>query len=1266
MTTRPTLDSTPEDASLAKWTRDVEGFVEDLIGSPDLPSAPAEVKVVSQTNSVKVTFRAVNEVGVSEYKIYRSTEKNFTGGTSELIATVVQAIDPSATDIVYIDSEATEKSYYFVSAVKGLRRPRLEGLVAGFGSATTGHAIGEDVNGGTISGFSGISGSILFANDSGLIDQDNDNLFYSQPFKVPVAGPAGISWGPHNLPDVFLVRDAADTLALRRGSNPQFFRIYETTPATSAPAITQTLLLNEIDAVSRTVYVTGSVNPAANKLILCCVSASDQGFAGPITTTSVTGAGLTWVKVAEVQFDTDVGPRRVNTIFRALGPAPSAGALTITMDGAANVGQWIIVELDNIDIGGANGADAIVQAVTNSNDASASLIATLAAFGSVNNATFGAFTNGASNGSWTPGAGFTEIADHSNVAQGQCAIFKSGNDITVDSTYTLSGGIAGIALEIKSVGVGDARYLELNGLGASGAAEVMAVTGSGATDRALVVGTRGNESIDFYVNNAEAVRIESTGELLIQDGTSLLPGMAFISDPDSGVFTIPSNRIGIAGGGIELMRLQNTQVTIQGTSSLVWATGTIGGPDDVRLRRTAPYTLKLELLTNPGTFEIYNTFTDATTNELAELGFIPVANTFVIGTKKGSVGGVARPMVFRTDETEILRLGVSGVDVSSMLHSQAFTSGGTGTAADLHRLSGTLTGASGDTTSLFGHNIDPTIATQTAVESIANIASLNIEEPKITDTLTGDITVASTVRIGGAPTEGVRNYAFRIEAGAMRVGTSNDALVPDLEFDQDGFGFVRSGSSRLALTLIGTATEVAWAINSGQFMRDSAFLGWSDNANPLGAAHRTEIRRQADGVLELRNVPLTTPTGFELFKTWVSATNNEVGQITWLPVADVFVIGTKKGSAGGTARPMTFRTDEIAAMTISITQNSTFFGNVNLEAAALGNDIAGRCAAIERNTNGGAEGPAPGSLDLEAADGASLILFSDDDGDLRVHTAKPTGSTGTPTVDANTAGFKLSPLERDHFHFASRIGSFGVEFSAGGYTFSAADANLTQASTTVTIGTANHPYYAHAFLVAAAAGAASGGAGLVEIEVSGTSIDDNGVRTAADTEVIVADITAMATDQYFETTKKWIGTVTWTLQVAGGGTHTTFNADFNYGLAKYEDFGNMDFELTGFELTGRAGAADTGFNVELCEHKATGWTYSAAAFVAGLGTALVDVAALWSTESDLASGELFAFKKLDISSQIAGSGAEGYIIRVTTGANAAVETMNMTVTARLN
>ncbi|KKL65520.1 hypothetical protein LCGC14_2154130, partial [marine sediment metagenome] len=192
--------------------------------------------------------------------------------------------------------------------------------------------------------------------------------------------------------------------------------------------------------------------------------------------------------------------------------------------------------------------------------------------------------------------------------------------------------------------------------------------------------------------------------------------------------------------------------------------------------------------------------------------------------------------------------------------------------------------------------------------------------------------------------------------------------------------------------------------------------------------------------------------------------------------------------------------------------------------------------------------------------------------------------------------FLRHQIQSKSYSFASPTGSSGTFYAAGFLNWSTTEANLNDTSpTNVTHGSSNVAYAAHAGLVAKQAGTTN--QGTVSIVVSGTSIDDSNNRTAADSETLVADITAMVTNQFFTSSKKWIGTVTWTITGSGGAS--TFNADFNYGLCKYDDFGNQDYTVTDLEIVGRAGAADTGFNVRLFHYNTADWTYAASGFVPG-------------------------------------------------------------------
>ena len=254
-------------------------------------------------------------------------------------------------------------------------------------------------------------------------------------------------------------------------------------------------------------------------------------------------------------------------------------------------------------------------------------------------------------------------------------------------------------------------------------------------------------------------------------------------------------------------------------------------------------------------------------------------------------------------------------------------------------------------------------------------------------------------------------------------------------------------------------------------------------------------------------------------------------------------------------------------------------------------------------------------------------------------------------LQKNHVGFKSDS-------FVSPPGVSGTYFAFGYYEAPAADTTINQAGATQTLGSANEARGAHACLVASGAGTAAGGAGLVEIVVTGTSINDSGVRNAAASEVIVPSVVDMTTDAFYETNLKWIGQVTYTIQVAGAGTHTAFEATFNYCLAKYEDFGNRDLLLTDFEVTGRAGANDAGPNFELLHHRATGWTYSAAAFVPGNG-AVCDMQTDYNTEYVFTAGENFAYKRAALSTVVHGAESEGLVVRITTAANRSIDIANI-------
>lgn len=222
----------------------------------------------------------------------------------------------------------------------------------------------------------------------------------------------------------------------------------------------------------------------------------------------------------------------------------------------------------------------------------------------------------------------------------------------------------------------------------------------------------------------------------------------------------------------------------------------------------------------------------------------------------------------------------------------------------------------------------------------------------------------------------------------------------------------------------------------------------------------------------------------------------------------------------------------------------------------------------------------------------------------------------------------------------SDYGLANENFVAGFYEYDTTDITLTIGGTvSKTFGTPNRAVGAHAFCVASGAGSAG-----LTLTVSGNSIDDFGNRTVADSEVVVADPSTASTNQYFETTKKWLGEITYTL-TGGSGSFT-----FNYGCAKYDDFGDKDFTVVDFEMVGKTNGTATDLNIELLKHQATGWTYAASGFVAG-SDAIVSMADDYGADRDTTDETYFAYKRIGLSTAVDGSDSEGVVIRITQTTN---------------
>jgi hypothetical protein len=246
-----------------------------------------------------------------------------------------------------------------------------------------------------------------------------------------------------------------------------------------------------------------------------------------------------------------------------------------------------------------------------------------------------------------------------------------------------------------------------------------------------------------------------------------------------------------------------------------------------------------------------------------------------------------------------------------------------------------------------------------------------------------------------------------------------------------------------------------------------------------------------------------------------------------------------------------------------------------------------------------------------------------------------------PVIGKPSKGQGRVPSFSSKSYAISDYGAADTFYAAGFYEAPSSDVTLTIGGTvTQTLGTANKGEGAHIFVVFSGGGDAS-----LTLTASGTSITDAGVRTTSDSEVLATGV--QTTNTYLETTRKWLGQPTLTL------TGTTGSYTFNYGFAKYEDFGNRDFTATDFEMVALAGNTASDMNVELLHHSDSGWTYSASSFVPG-GTVICSMETDYSTDDGIVGEENFAYKRSNLSTDVVGSGSEGVLARITQSTNNAI------------
>lgn len=216
-------------------------------------------------------------------------------------------------------------------------------------------------------------------------------------------------------------------------------------------AIAATHLTTSSSGTNATSYTTASITPTANALVLIAVG---QEISGTPAVPAISGAGLTWVEIANCYFD-QAGTQSRLTLFRALGASPTSGALTIDFSGVTQAGcEWSVAEFTGVDTSGTNGSGAIVQSAKTAEPGSAatSITATLGSAITAGDAAYSAAAweaneAGSAEGTWT-------LLGQSTHAGPSAALLSqwrnASDDNSATTSWTTSALCGAIIVEIKA------------------------------------------------------------------------------------------------------------------------------------------------------------------------------------------------------------------------------------------------------------------------------------------------------------------------------------------------------------------------------------------------------------------------------------------------------------------------------------------------------------------------------------------------------------------------------------------------------------------------------------------------------------------------------------------------------------------------------------------------------------------------------------------------------------------------------------------------
>lgn len=189
---------------------------------------------------------------------------------------------------------------------------------------------------------------------------------------------------------------------------------------------------------------TASVTPAADGAVLVVVYAH-HATVGFTDTTTVSGNGLTWTKVATVLGSSD---KEILTVFVGYGGSPSAGTISIVLSQTAAAGRYAVIQQTAQN----TSANPAGYSNTNSGTAASGTVAVAVANRTAGRRVFSFWGHRIAEAA-TPDSTdltWTELHDATTTTAALEAQYVDGVDETASASWATSSSWLGIAMEVKA------------------------------------------------------------------------------------------------------------------------------------------------------------------------------------------------------------------------------------------------------------------------------------------------------------------------------------------------------------------------------------------------------------------------------------------------------------------------------------------------------------------------------------------------------------------------------------------------------------------------------------------------------------------------------------------------------------------------------------------------------------------------------------------------------------------------------------------------